>query len=448
MFQKLPKEMVIEIFKNLSHTDLLTVSEVSKRFCEIATDPILWKDFDISQVASADKINLLQLSRFQKLKTLTLRAPTRDQLLTIARAPTRAHDFGDENKILELLMNIDLEELRLERFNFKKIDKDLLTSVICKTKRVEILNIELQKLGKEIIEKIPGGNIKELRLTSVDFSGMDSQTLAKSINKLKVFMPQYCFFDQSHIMEIIEEMLRETNLKKLCLPTIILNSVPARILSEALNKMELLILYGPKISPEQMMEIFREMSGQTNLRSLTLDLPDSIVPLPADLITKAINNLTRFEAGKLNFSESQIMSLFHNIATNDSCRIRHLNLRMIFRLVDLKTLRAVNNKLTEISDFKRCLSVKIVEMSIAELLKYEEEGEEKLSDEEMCQRWAQVICEALETVQSLRSCHSFYTFSTLRDRLKRAFTTPLLLQMRDSNKYNLFNFYYNIFRFW
>ena len=61
-------------------------------------------------------------------------------------------------------------------------------------------------------------------------------------------------------------------------------------------------------------------------------------------------------------------------------------------------------------------------MSIKELLKYEE-GEEKLSDEELCQRWNQVFCEAYETAQSLPSCNSMEAYLTLRERLQRVLIT-------------------------
>ena len=430
MFQKLPKEMFLEILKNLSHTDLLKVSEVSKRFRDSATDPSLWKDFDISHRTLDNKIQLLRLSRFKKLKTLTL--------------TTTTNDSGDKNKILELLMNIDLEELRLERFNFKKIDKELLANVICKTKHIGIFDIKLQKLGREIIEKISGGNIKELHLLQMDFSGIDSRTVAKSINKLQVFMPQVCFFDQSQIMEIIKEILRETNLKRLYLSAETLKNVPAKILSKALNKMELLIISGEEsLSSDQLMELFREMSHQTNLRSLLFNFPDSsegsLLSIPADVLIKAINNLKILSVSRLNFSGNQIKSIFNNIATHDSCRIRHLKLSYWddFSPVDLKTLRAVI-KLIDNNDFQRYLQVEIVDRSITELLRFEEEEEEKLSDGEMCQRWAQVMREAGDTAESLLSCKERPdVFSALQWNLQRALTTPSLLQMADTNKYNL-----------
>ena len=188
------------------------------------------------------------------------------------------------------------------------------------------------------------------------------------------------------------------------------------------------------------------MSSQRNLRSLTLDLPGSIISLTADILTKAINNLTEFEAPDLNFSGSQIKSIFHDISMNDSCRIRHLNLSFEndFSLVDLRMFRAVNQKLTEINDFKRFLCVNIVEMSIKELLKYEEEGEEKLSDEELCQRWNQFFCEAWETAQSLPSCNSMDAFLHLRQRLQRVLTTNSVSHNLHSSFQEIAEFLYGI----
>ena len=116
MFQSLPNEIFIKILGNLNRSELLKVSEVSKRFYDAATDSSLWKDFDISHRSLEDKIKILQLSRCRKLKTLTL----------------TDSDGGVNNDILQILIKIDLEKLQLMRVNFKSIDKVLLANVISK----------------------------------------------------------------------------------------------------------------------------------------------------------------------------------------------------------------------------------------------------------------------------------------------------------------------------
>ena len=86
-------------------------------------------------------------------------------------------------------------------------------------------------------------------------------------------------------------------------------------------------------------------------------------------------------------------------------------------------------------------------MSIAKLLRFEEDEEgveeEKPSDEEMCQRWQQVMCEARETAQNLLQQEkgsrkeNLDVFSAFKWNLYLALTTPSLVQMVKSNKYNL-----------
>ena len=155
MFGSLSNETLIEIFKNLNHTELLRVSEVSKSFYDNATDSSLWKNFNINSSRPPDEIiRLLKLSRFQKLKTLRL-----------------TDDFGSgvNNEIFQILMKIYLEELTLFRLNFESIDKVLLANVISKTKDVNLSipeNLGEDKV-KEIMEKIPGGGIQRLSLLRV-----------------------------------------------------------------------------------------------------------------------------------------------------------------------------------------------------------------------------------------------------------------------------------------
>ena len=141
MFQTLPNETVIKILKNLNRSELLKVSEVSKRFYDAATDSSLWKDFDISHRSLDDKIKILQLSRCKKLKTLTL----------------TDSNGGVNNEILKILMKIDLEKLTLEDVNFESIDKVFLVNVFSKTKTVLLIaprNFQ-QDLARMIMKMIP-----------------------------------------------------------------------------------------------------------------------------------------------------------------------------------------------------------------------------------------------------------------------------------------------------
>ena len=114
MFQTLPTETLIEIFRNLNHRELHKVSEVSKRFYDAATDTSLWKDFNISQRSLDDKIKILQLPRCKKLKALRL----------------TNSEGGVNNEILQILTKIDLEKLQLLSVNFESLV--IRQGIVCK----------------------------------------------------------------------------------------------------------------------------------------------------------------------------------------------------------------------------------------------------------------------------------------------------------------------------
>ena len=312
MFQTLPNEIFIKILGNLNRSELLKVSEVSKRFYDAATDSSLWKDFDISHRSLDDKVKILQLPRCKKLKTLTLMNEI-------------------DNEILQILMKIDLEELKLRRVNLESIDKLLIANVICKTKVVSLytpINLKHDHVNM-IMKMIPRNGMKELYIDQVEFSGVASRTIARAINSLENFeATRRNYFNEMQMMKTFEEMSKKTNLKKIRLHAKFLKKVPARILGKALNKMHYVKCLGEdSLTSEQIVEIFNEMSNQTNLQTLLLLFPDasggSIISVPDDILTRAISKLEVFFAPQLKFSESQIKSVLESI---DSSKIQGLDL--------------------------------------------------------------------------------------------------------------------------
>ena len=307
MFQTLPYETVMKIFKNLNRSELLKVSEVSKRFYDAATDSSLWKAFDISHRSLEDKIKILQLSRCKKLKTLTL----------------TDSNGGVNNEILQILMKNDLEMLTLKRVNFESIDKVLLANVISKTRAVKLVsprNLEQDHINM-ILKMIPGSGIKVLALVQMKFSGIAPRTVAKAINSLETFeVGKQNHFDEIQMIDTFEEMSKKTNLKKILIHAEFLKKVPARILGKALNKMHHVECHDDKevsLTSEQLIEIFNKMSYQTNLQTLFMLIPDasegSIISVPDDILARAISKLRVFIAPLLKFSESQIESVFQSI---------------------------------------------------------------------------------------------------------------------------------------
>lgn len=379
MFQTLPNEVLIEIFKNLNRSELLKVSEVSKRFFVAATDTKFWKNFDISHRSLEDKIKLLQLSRCKKLKTLSL----------------KAFDGGVNNELLQILMKIDVEKLLLKWIDFESIDKVLLANVISKTRAIKLVspgNLEQDHINM-ILNKIPGSSLKVLAVAQVKFSGIASRTIAKAINSLETFeIGDENHFDELQMMETFEEMSKKTNLKKILIHNEVLKKIPARILGKALNKIHHVVCFDDKensLTSEQIIEIFNQMAHQTNLQTLLLLFPDasegSLISYPADILARVINKLKVFIAPLLKFSESQIKSVLQSI---DLSKTQELDLGSChepqFSLLDRKRLMSVSNKIKGHETFKLLLLIKHLEMSIEELQNVQKE---KLSAEEKKKQW-------------------------------------------------------------
>ena len=420
MIQTLPNEILFEIFRNLDYNDLMRLSLVSKSLNDIATHSSLWKDFDLSGRTLEEQIKLLQLPRFQRLNSLTL---------TNTRCPCwNSEDIKDlgqrENEILKLLMGIELEELKFKRFNFEAVNRELLANVVSKVKVVRLNahgDLEQDKLS-EILQQIPGGKIRDFQLEHVDFSGIGAQKVEKAVNSLEIFCSDLCHFEESQIIETFGKMSRETKLRKLFFRTDSLKEVPPTVLSKALNKLQVLFLVpahgGNVLSSGQLVEFFNEMSKPTNLQKVVLTIPEaelgSVQSVSAGILTKATNKLQAFMAPGLRFSESQIKAILTNIAKGTSL-IRHLNLgpmnELNFSEVDLDNLRSVIKKIksdTILSRrFKRSLQGQINFARLEEIMKLEEEndkeeGENKLSEEEITEQWKRIVREIkvlnLETI--------------------------------------------------
>ena len=131
MIEELPSEVVIEILKNLPTNDLLSISLVSKRFFELSTDPLLWRNFEI-QYATPDILGAkLKVPRFRKLRALQISNFELMPFLEDESEEGRRNFTAEELKtILELLKSIDLKELHLSHLNLHEIDKELLSEVI------------------------------------------------------------------------------------------------------------------------------------------------------------------------------------------------------------------------------------------------------------------------------------------------------------------------------
>ena len=275
----LPNETLLHIFQYLRHKDLANVSEVSHRFYEVATDPNLWKYFDSlpssSGASFVGKMKMLCLPRFSKLSSFNISNQNLEPISNRA--------------ILENLANLSLDKLHFELYNFRDINKELFLKVVLNTKsvRLEAQNhgdLE-QHLLSDFLENITGSKLKHLQLDHIDFFKIDPKIVGQAINSLESFSSEFCIFRPNQVTEIFRQMSEEaTKMKSLKFLSSssynmmsFLERVPALHLSRGVNKLETLDLgseFG-NLNADQMFEMFAQMSVKTNLRRVHLVGPDS-----------------------------------------------------------------------------------------------------------------------------------------------------------------------------
>ena len=142
--------------------DLINVSEVSKHFNKVATDPKLWEDYDLGKKCLRDKKDLIALPRFRKLKTFKFSKNNNEDFYT----------KDSINTLLEAMMKMSFDKIIFDKFTPRGVN-DIFADVITKTKTVIFDADGHYDLGRaqlrKLFEKVPGGNIKRLQLNNVHF---------------------------------------------------------------------------------------------------------------------------------------------------------------------------------------------------------------------------------------------------------------------------------------
>ena len=112
-------------------------------------------------------------------------------------------------------------------------------------------------------------NLHPLILTNVTISKFHN--FITFWTSLKVLELKNVKLNNYQMETVFMRMKNKSNLEELCLEDIDLQGISSQILAEALNKLErLTILDDVKISKEQLGTIFKTMSNDTNLKTLTL----------------------------------------------------------------------------------------------------------------------------------------------------------------------------------
>ena len=357
MLHNFPDEVILMIFQNLKFKDLINVSEVSKRFQKLGTDPSLWEDYDLSRRSLCEKVALISLPRFQNLKSFEC-------------SSCKKMEFSsqDMNIFLEVMLKMSFVNVCFSGFfPWRRINDDLVADVITKTKRVKISPESEEDIGpdqlRKIFEKIPGGNIKELHLKKVHLN-LNPDLAAKAVNSLEKFDYSLCSHHPSVIQEIFVEMSDSTKLRSLTCEfrkTFSVDHIQPDILARALNNLESLKFENDSyvcLNLKVWELLFHGIAnGQTMLQKIILNpastnglpLIKLFPSMPPSVLGKAINRLDTFIAPKLKFSTDQLVSILSGMKM-ESSKLQKIHLGKGQLSTDSVTMDTLKGVLNQIND--------------------------------------------------------------------------------------------------
>ena len=330
----LPNEILLQILQLLSYNDLKIVSQTSKRFYIVATDPNLWRDFTSARKSISLKIGMLRMPRFQNLKFVnfsnTFEDSNKNRLVKKNRR--RITPKCQITAIFELLANMKVEEIHFEKFNFKNFNNQLYFDVVLKTMTVRLEEVHHKSFEKnqllKLLEGIPGSGIKNLEISLVHLWDVEPVKVAVAINSLESLSMESCP----------------------CLPAV------------------------------QLFEVFSEMSVRTCLRKVYIGVPlnplfnATIQSVPSDVLALAVTKLEEFIAPRMRFSPDQIKSVLEAVSMNSS-KIKKIDLGSAFapdlKNIDMVIRRKVIKKI-ERNDFKLHMVVKNIEGRVGAFREMEE----------------------------------------------------------------------------
>jgi len=374
--ENLPTEVLVKILGYVHFKDLSSVSEVSKSFYSLATDPFLWKTFEVSHSLEAEElISTLSLDRFSKLETVHL---------SQGRICSCPMSNKQTIRIFESLENRELKHLTIQHFDITGLDYNLLLGVVKNTENVYFNHAV--KMTKEqvdaFVEDIPrDGKMKCLQVENFDFSHVGRKPLSKAINSLNSFNSYYCEFSAEQMEVVFEEMAIQTNLTDFSyFNQDGLEGISPMVIAKAFNNLQRLYVGQCRLSPEQIFCIFQQMSCKTNLNKINFNFRDSypclLATIPSDILSKGLNKLEEVGMRLLTLSTTQMREVLAGVASTAS-KVKKLDLgENIVPDLSLAELKKLVIKL-EPNEFKLHLQSKILEIYERTILSLRQELVEK-----------------------------------------------------------------------
>jgi len=358
----LPVEFLMKVLEYLGFKDLMKVSVVSKKLHSLATDPVLWKAFDLEPSDYQNHealLAILQLDRFSKLETLHL-------CQEMEPSGVKKPDC-QVVKIFTSIEKIELKHLTIQHFDLTSLNSHLLSRVLNKTENVFLnhcVDIDDEQIVRTIEDMAEQTKVKTLQVESMDLSRIESKSLSRAINCLENFFSLGSKYSEEQLENIFETMATGSNLKNVAVFADLKTVSPAT-LAKAMNNVESIII-GHSLAPDQLVSFFQELASKSSLKKLFFMFKDShhhlLANIPANILSKGLNKLDTVVMPHLMLTNNQMEKMFEGVV-KDSSNIKSLDLgKNRIPDVSLDMLKNVNTKL-DLNSFKIRLQRKILEIS-------------------------------------------------------------------------------------
>ena len=248
---KLPVEMLLEIYELLSYKDLKNVVLVCRRWREIGETPRLWSSFPVIVKTRNMSVmsEILSSRRMMELKKLRIESTLSEEVSqTIMNHPVlrefKLSRVNDKQTIIFVLNVICGREsqgtvLDMDSNTMFGIDPELLAKVVTKLEKLDIDDTELtQQQAAAILTAVSeGSKMTELNICWNDMSGVDPGLLAKAFNNVETLDIGYTKLTPQQATAVITSASEGCKLTKLNIRGNNLSGVDPGLLAKAVTKL-------------------------------------------------------------------------------------------------------------------------------------------------------------------------------------------------------------------
>jgi len=374
-YDKLPAEILRNVFGFLNPEDLKEVLLVSKKWKSVADEPFLWTGFDLPQKCRENSENF-----YRFLDSFSLSSKLQHLALTSSEAPPDENlyehvdyfKFELKDEHIHHLMNLGLVSIEIRSIDLSKVSDDLLAKLVNSCQHCDITEYH------EDYPPPPNNNF--LDLSSDDD---DVKKLFLGVKKITAILRESQ--NESKLKSLSLRYLQKSSLKKNV--KLDLSSIPSEILATAFSKIEVLILENLQFTSEQLSSIFdglgrclrrlrlhgvemdfiqarhlmKVLDTSCQLNKLDLSGVD-VRDIPSMFLGGIINKIEWVVLKDLKIKSDQIEEIFLSIIHGDSA-LKHLGmfgLNDSLSEVDLEDFATAVNMLESVA-FDEKLSKDLIE---------------------------------------------------------------------------------------